>query len=80
MPQQAPEAWAAGGGLAWAARTQAGGPPAALDAWGSPRRTRCNGQPSARCLARPTGPLGSAWRQAHQRRGASLIHHLTHGT
>ena len=78
MQQHAPEACAAFVGLDWAASTQevcrhaAGSAtragcilphtPAALDAWGSPLRTRCNGQPLAICRARNTGPLVSAVR------------------
>jgi transposase len=37
--------------------------PEAIDAWGSPLRTRFHGSPMAICLERNQGPLGSAWRQ-----------------
>ena len=37
--------------------------PAAINAWGTTRRTRCHGQPVALCLARTKGPLVSALRQ-----------------
>jgi len=37
--------------------------PEAIDAWVTTLRTRCHGQPVAMCLARNTGPLGSALRK-----------------
>src|SRR5215470_7721793 len=37
--------------------------PEASDAWGTTRRTRCNGQPVASCLALNPGPLVSTWRK-----------------
>ena len=36
--------------------------PEALEAWGQPLRTRCNGPPVAVCLARHKGPIVSALR------------------
>ena len=78
MPQEAPEALAAGLGLAWAESQQEGGrqaagsatpedgilthTPAAIDAWGSTLRTRFHGHPMAVCLERHNGPMVSAWR------------------
>jgi hypothetical protein len=73
------DALAAFGGLAWADAQHAvclpaagaaprafrvrGHTPEAIDAWVSTVRQRCKGPPLARCLARTTGPLGSALRQ-----------------
>ena len=37
--------------------------PEAIDAWGTTRRTRFNGQPVAICLARNKGPIVAALRQ-----------------
>ena len=37
--------------------------PAAIDAWGTTRRTRFTGPPVAMCLELNKGPLVSAWRQ-----------------
>ena len=78
MQHQAHEACAAFVGIDWADSTHdvclhaAGSAtraclrlthtPAALDAWITTLRTRCNGQPMALCLARTTGPLVSAVR------------------
>ena len=79
MTPGAHEAFAAFVGLAWAEATHDGGfqtadatqracfqrehTPEACDAWGTTRRTRCNGQPVAIGLARNTGPRVSALRQ-----------------
>jgi Transposase len=78
MTHVLPEAFAAFVGIDWAEAThavclQAAGaakregltlehPPEAIEAWGTTLRTRCNGPPSALCLALTTGPLVSAWR------------------
>ena len=78
MQQHALKAWAALVGLAWAAAKhemgrQAAGTerrewlvlahrPEAIAAWGQTRRTRCNGQPGAVCLALQHGPIVSALR------------------
>src|SRR5215470_13759352 len=78
MTHVAPAAFAAFGGIDWAEaqhaiclQTAASTPcagcqleptPAAIDAWGTTLRTRCNGQPVAMGLALTQGPLGSALR------------------
>ena len=77
QPSHAP--WAACIGLDWAEAPhdlglQAAGTaqracfqrehtPEAIDAWGTTRRPRCNGQPVAVCLALAQGPMVSALRQ-----------------
>src|SRR5712691_4877770 len=78
MTQSAPHTCAAVVGIDWADANHDGCPqaagaaqraccqrdptPEALDAWGTTRRTRCNGPSGAGCLARNTGPLVFALR------------------
>jgi len=84
-------AFAAFVGLDWAATTQdvcrqtAGSAtcaclqlahtPAAIDAWGTTRRTRFHGQPVALCLARNQGPIVSALPQDEKQRLAYIRDH-----
>ena len=79
MTHAAPEAFAAFVGIDWAdaqhdvclqtadatkrAYFQLEHTPAAIDAWGTTRRTRFTGPPVAMCLELNKGPLVSAWRQ-----------------
>ena len=79
MTQSAPDTFAAFVGIDWADAKhdvclqaasatkreclQLAHTPEAIDAWGTTRRTRFNGQPVAICLARNKGPIVAALRQ-----------------